>query len=50
MAILGIGQGCGVGKAVKRLKEAESDGLVSNKEEARAFLEKNLLTTKEPVL
>ena len=50
MAILGVGQGCRVGEAVERLKDAESAGLVNNKEEARAFLEKNLLTTKEPVL
>jgi poly(A) polymerase len=50
MAILGIGPGCRVGETVERMKGAESAGLVNNKEEARAFLEKNLLTTKEPVL
>lgn len=50
MAILGIGRGSRVGEAVERLKDAESAGLVNNKDDARAFLEKNLLTTKEPVL
>jgi poly(A) polymerase len=45
MAILGIGQGCQVGEAAARLKDAESAGLVNDKQEARAYLEKNLLTT-----
>jgi tRNA nucleotidyltransferase/poly(A) polymerase len=50
MAILGIGKGRQVGEAAELLKNAESAGLVNDKEQAREFLEKNLLTTKEPVL
>lgn len=50
MTILGIGPGHQVGEAIKRLRDAECAGLVNNKAEARVFLEKNLLTKKEPVL
>lgn len=47
MGILGIDQGREVGQAVERLKEAERRGLVNSREEARAFLQKNLLTKGE---
>ncbi len=50
MAILGIGQGREVGEAVELLKKAESAGLINDKEEAREFLKKNLLTKKEPII
>jgi poly(A) polymerase len=50
MAILGIGPGHQVGEAMEQLRDAECTGLVNNKAEARIFLEKNLLTKKEPVL
>jgi poly(A) polymerase len=50
MTILGIGPGCQVGEARKRLRDAECAGLVNDKAEATAFLEKNLLTRKEPLL
>lgn len=49
MALLGIGQGGGVGEAMELLREAESTGAVGNVEEARAFLVKNLLTKDGPV-
>lgn len=49
MALLGIGQGEAVGVALERLKEAERRGLVNDREEARNFLRKNLLTNGAPM-
>jgi poly(A) polymerase len=46
MSLLGIGEGEAVGAALAALREAESRGLVNDREEARAFV-KNLLT-REP--
>jgi poly(A) polymerase len=47
MGVLGIGPGPGIGEAVELLKEAERRGLVNDREEAREFLRKNLLTKGE---
>jgi poly(A) polymerase len=49
MDILGIGPGRMVGEAMKRLRHAESVGLVSSKAEAREYIGKNLLTKDETV-
>lgn len=48
MAILGTGPGKEVGAALERLREAESRGVVDDREEARVFV-KNLLTTEPPM-
>ncbi len=50
MAILGIGPGRLVGEAMGRLRYAERAGLVNNKEQARDFIGKNLLTKDESVI
>ena len=48
MNILGTGPGEAIGEAMARLREAESTGLVGNREEAREFV-KNLLTREVPL-
>jgi len=48
MALLGIGEGEAVGEALAALREAEGRGLVSDREEAAAFV-KNLLTSEAPM-
>lgn len=49
MALLQLQPGAAVGMALKRLREAETIGIVNTKAEAEAFLEKNLLTNKESI-
>jgi poly(A) polymerase len=49
MRLLGCGSGPAVGEALERLRTAESRGLVNSSQEAREFLQKNLLTSKEPI-
>jgi poly(A) polymerase len=46
MEILGIGPGPAVGGALEELKKAEAAGIVTNADEAREFLAKNVLTTR----
>jgi poly(A) polymerase len=46
MEILGIPPGKAVGRALEKLREAEANGTVSNREEARVYI-KNLLTNEE---
>ena len=48
MEILGVPPGRAVGEAMERLREAERNGRVSSREEARQFI-KNLLTKEEPI-
>jgi len=48
MAILGVTPGKAVGEAMARLREAEGNGRVNSREEARQF-SKNLLTKEEPI-
>ena len=48
MAVAGIGEGQRVGEVMAALREAESRGLVNDREEARAFV-KNLLTREAPM-
>jgi poly(A) polymerase len=48
MEILGVPPGKAVGEAMERLREAEGEGRVSSREEAREFI-KNLLTKEEPI-
>lgn len=50
MTILNIGPGRPVGEVMKRLRDAESLGLVNNKNEAMDFLAKNLLTKDGAVI
>ena len=49
MELLGIRSGPAVGAAMARLREAEAQGRVTSREEARQFLLKNLLTKEEPM-
>jgi poly(A) polymerase len=46
MEMLGIPPGKAVGRALGKLREAEANGTVSNREEARGYI-KNLLTNEE---
>jgi poly(A) polymerase len=48
MAVAGIGEGERVGEVMAALREAESHGLVNDREAAYAFV-KNLLTKREPL-
>jgi poly(A) polymerase len=48
MEILAVPPGPVVGEAMERLRQAEGNGEVNSREEARAFI-KNLLTKEEPI-